>query len=242
MIEPTIEALTTSCRPCVEREEGDDQLRRVAEGDVEQAADAGTRARRQLLGRPAHQRRRGDDPQRRGGEDDRRRGAGELERDRDRDQRHQQVGPAVGRAQEGGVHRLCWCYICATGWRSSAGRRCVWALPQAFADRRPGRSAVRRSHWRPSRRSQSRSCRSPLESDQAFEQIAEAFAAGGGFEQFDRVDRRASGRGLRAASRSTAPEISCSSLTSPSESSRSTSTFSSPCLSVRSSVRRRACG
>ena len=44
MIEPMIDALTTSCRPCAEREQGDDQLRRVAEGDVEQAADARARA------------------------------------------------------------------------------------------------------------------------------------------------------------------------------------------------------
>ena len=41
MIEPTIEALTTSCSPAPEREEGDDELGRVAEGDVEQAADPG---------------------------------------------------------------------------------------------------------------------------------------------------------------------------------------------------------
>ena len=58
--------------PLAEREEGDDQLRRVAEGDVEQAADAGARSRGQLLGGAAHQRRGGDDPQRRGGEDHRR--------------------------------------------------------------------------------------------------------------------------------------------------------------------------
>ena len=86
-----------------EREEGDDQLRRVAEGDVEQAADPRPRARRQLLGRAPHQRRRGDDPQRRGGEDDGRRSAREVERDGDRDQRRQQVGPALRGAQEGRV-------------------------------------------------------------------------------------------------------------------------------------------
>ena len=56
MIEPTIEALTTSCRPLLEREQGDDQLGRVAERDVEQAADARARARGELLGRAAHQR------------------------------------------------------------------------------------------------------------------------------------------------------------------------------------------
>ena len=41
MIEPTIDAFTTSWRPSLEREEGDDQLGRVAERDVQEAADAG---------------------------------------------------------------------------------------------------------------------------------------------------------------------------------------------------------
>ena len=49
-------------QPCAEREEGDDELRRVAEGDVEQAADPGPGAHRQLLGGAAHQRRGRDDP------------------------------------------------------------------------------------------------------------------------------------------------------------------------------------
>ena len=69
MIEPMIEALTTSCRPGLEREQRDDQLRRVAEGDVQQPADPGPELGRELLGRPAHQRRRRDDPER-GGEED----------------------------------------------------------------------------------------------------------------------------------------------------------------------------
>ena len=90
-------------QPLAEGEEGDDQLRRVAEGDVEEAADPRPRAGRQLLGRPPHQRRGGDDPERRGGEDDDRRDAEQVERDRDRDQRRQQVGVALRRAQEGGV-------------------------------------------------------------------------------------------------------------------------------------------
>src|SRR3712207_8479199 len=57
----------------------DDQLRRVAEGDVQQAADAGARAGGELLGRPAHQRGGRDDPEGRGGEDDGRRGVGRSE-------------------------------------------------------------------------------------------------------------------------------------------------------------------
>ena len=48
-----IEALTTSCSPCAEGEQGDDQLRRVAEGDVEQAADPGPdRAASSSVARP----------------------------------------------------------------------------------------------------------------------------------------------------------------------------------------------
>ena len=44
MIEPTIEAFTTSWRPSLQREEGDDQLGRVAERHVQQAADARARS------------------------------------------------------------------------------------------------------------------------------------------------------------------------------------------------------
>ena len=68
-IDPISVAFTTSWRPSAEREQGDDQLRGVAEGDVQQAADPGTGARGQLLGRAAHQRRGGDDAERRGDED-----------------------------------------------------------------------------------------------------------------------------------------------------------------------------
>ena len=46
-----IDAFTTSCRPFVEREQRDDQLRRVAERHVQQAADARPGAVRELLGR-----------------------------------------------------------------------------------------------------------------------------------------------------------------------------------------------
>ncbi len=85
-----------------EGEEGDDQLRRVAESDVEQAADARPRTRRQLLGGAAHQRRGGDDPQRRGGEDEAGAGVCQVQRHRQRDQWRQQVRPAIWTAQERG--------------------------------------------------------------------------------------------------------------------------------------------
>ena len=99
-IEPTIERLDDLLQALVEREQGDDQLRRVAEGDVQQAADPGPGLRRELLGGEPHQRRRGDDPERRDDEDQPRRGVGELEHDRERDERRQQVRPALRREQE----------------------------------------------------------------------------------------------------------------------------------------------
>ena len=42
-IEPMIDALTTSWRPGMQGEERDDELRRVAERDVQEAADARVR-------------------------------------------------------------------------------------------------------------------------------------------------------------------------------------------------------
>ena len=79
-----------------EEEEGDDQLGGVAEGDVEEAADARPGLRCQLLGREAHQRRRRDDPRGRAEEDDRRvRVEDELEQDREQDERRQEVRPAL---------------------------------------------------------------------------------------------------------------------------------------------------
>ena len=99
-MEPTIEALTTSCRPFVEREQGDDQLRRVAERDVQQPADARPGAVRQLLGRPAHERRGGHDAERGREEDDDRVRAEEVQHDRDDDERDQQIRPPRPAEQE----------------------------------------------------------------------------------------------------------------------------------------------
>ena len=99
-IEPMIEAFTTSCRPSLEREQRDDQLRRVAERDVQQAADARPGAVRELLGRPAHQRRGRHDAERGREEDDDRVRAELVEHDRDRDEGDEQVRPALPAEQE----------------------------------------------------------------------------------------------------------------------------------------------
>jgi hypothetical protein len=65
----------------LEREEGDDQLGCVPECHVQEAADARPGALGELLGRCAHERRRGDDADRGCREDEDRRRVRELERD-----------------------------------------------------------------------------------------------------------------------------------------------------------------
>jgi hypothetical protein len=68
-----------------QRGEGDDQLGHVAEGRVEQAADAGARLLGEVLGRLAHRRGERHDRERRREEDEHRLVGGEvLERERDR--------------------------------------------------------------------------------------------------------------------------------------------------------------
>ena len=76
-------------------EEGDDELRRVAEGDVEKPADARPGLGRQLLGGQPHQRGRRDDPDRGHGEDDARGRARQVDDDRQRDERGEQIWPAI---------------------------------------------------------------------------------------------------------------------------------------------------
>ena len=121
-------------QPGAEREQGDDQLRRVTERDVEQATDARTRPGGELLGRPAHERGGRDDPQRRSDERRHRAGMHELEDDRDRDEGHQQVRPALaGHEESTQVHgrrrRLL----------AQAGGDCAWS-----ASARRSIGAVRR--------------------------------------------------------------------------------------------------
>ena len=84
----------------VQGEDRDDHLRRVAEGHVQQAADARAGAVRELLGRASHERRRRDDAGGGRAEDDRGLRVVELEQDRDRDERDEQVRPARARQQE----------------------------------------------------------------------------------------------------------------------------------------------
>ena len=58
-------------KPGVESEQGDDDFRRVAEGDVQQSADPGTATGRKLFGRTPHQSRGGNDPKCRRSKDQR---------------------------------------------------------------------------------------------------------------------------------------------------------------------------
>ncbi len=104
-IEPTIEALTTSCSPAVRAKKAMISSGRVAEGHVEQSADAGPGPGRQLLGGLAHQRRGRDHAERRGAEDQRRRRVSQLERDRHRDEDRERVDRAERAARLSGRPR-----------------------------------------------------------------------------------------------------------------------------------------
>ena len=136
-------------QPASEREQGDDQLRRVAEGDVEQAADAGARACGELLGRPAHHRRGRDHPERprRRRRPSRRRASSSTmtaERDRrrpaDRASRAaaRQAPPCRGgrRVRAGATHRAP--AACARRYWPSSLAHCL----QRLAALRPGRGTA----------------------------------------------------------------------------------------------------
>ena len=100
-IEPTSDALTTSCSPSSSAKKRDDQLGRVAERDVEQAADPGPeRVASSSVARPISAAV-GITAGGGGEEDQRRAGVVELEHDRDRDERDEQVRPALAAEQEG---------------------------------------------------------------------------------------------------------------------------------------------
>ena len=86
-IEPTSEALTTSCRPLPSANSAMMISGALPKVTFSRPPMPGPGARGQLLGRAAHQRRGRDDAQR-GGEEDRHGSrAGDVQRDRDRDQR-----------------------------------------------------------------------------------------------------------------------------------------------------------
>ena len=91
----------------VQGEEGDDQLGRVAEGHVQEAADARSRLGGDRLGRLAHHGRAGDHAERGGAEDEHRVRVGELQRYRRRDEDAEVVdGPHGARSLR--VRRRRW--------------------------------------------------------------------------------------------------------------------------------------
>ena len=100
MIEPTIEALTTSCSPSPSAKRAMMSSGALPKVTLSRPPMPGPAARGELLGRAAHQRGRRDDAERADAKQDDRAGVRELEHDRDRDERDQQVRPAVGRQQE----------------------------------------------------------------------------------------------------------------------------------------------
>src|SRR5215207_4730168 len=91
MIEPTIEALTTSCRPSPSANSAMISSGALPKVTLRNPADSGPRPGGQLLGRPSHECRRRDDAQRRGEEHPRGPGVGDPRNHPNGDQRHPQV-------------------------------------------------------------------------------------------------------------------------------------------------------
>ena len=95
-----------------QREQRDDQLGSVAEGDVHEASHAGPGARGELLRGVAHQRRGGHDRERARDEHERRRRFGGPQGERHGDERAERVdrphrGPAAGSTSAEGCSRPC---------------------------------------------------------------------------------------------------------------------------------------
>jgi hypothetical protein len=80
-------------QPGTEREQCDDQLRCIPECNVQESADARTRASRKLLRGAPHEGGSRDDTKRGRGKDRHRVCMDELQHNRDRDQRHEQIRP-----------------------------------------------------------------------------------------------------------------------------------------------------
>ena len=99
-IEPTSEALTTSCSPSRSAKKAMISSGALPNVTFRKPPMPGPGARGQLLRRAAHQRGRRDHAERRGDEDHRGARVRELERDRDRDERDEQVRPARAAEQE----------------------------------------------------------------------------------------------------------------------------------------------
>ena len=104
-IEPTSEALTTSCRPSSSAKRAMISSGALPNVTLSRPPMPGPGARGELLGRAAHQRRGRDHAERRGEEDHDRAGVRELEHDRDRDERDQQVRPALAGHEESQLSR-----------------------------------------------------------------------------------------------------------------------------------------
>ena len=95
-----IEALTTSCRPFSSANSAMISSGALPNVTFSRPPMPGPGAVRELLGRAAHQRRGRHDAERRGEEDDDRVGVRQVEHDRDRDERDEQVRPALPAEQE----------------------------------------------------------------------------------------------------------------------------------------------
>ena len=91
MIEPVSDDLTIPINPRLQREETDDDLGRVAQGRVQQAAQSRPEVLGQGLGRVAHQPGQRHDRQRRDGKHQDRVEFQPVENDRDRDEDQQPV-------------------------------------------------------------------------------------------------------------------------------------------------------
>ena len=103
-IEPSSDALTTSCRPAPSANRAMISSGALPNVTFSRPPMPGPGPGGELLGRPAHERRRRDHAERRG--EERRDGADvrELEHDRDRDERDQQIRPALAGKEES-AHR-----------------------------------------------------------------------------------------------------------------------------------------
>ncbi len=102
MIEPMIDALTTSCRPWPSAKRAMISSGALPKVTLSRPPMPGPeRAASSSVARPISAAV-GTDPERRGEEDEAGRGAGEVQRHRQRDQRRQQIWPAVWSAEERG--------------------------------------------------------------------------------------------------------------------------------------------
>ena len=251
MIEPTIEALTTSCSPWPSAKRAMISSGALPKVTLSRPPIPGPeRAASSSVARPISAAV-GMIPSAEAAKTIAGRGAGELEHHRDRDQRRQQVGPALRRAQEGGVEpgrldvgrrRRAW-HVASVRVAACCGQLALLRRLAHFCRSAGGLALLQAfevapvSAASPSRSRRPEELRRPRSdaADAAFEQPPERrrWAA---FEQFERVDAELLEQLFERLRRRPGRRSSCSSLTPPSESSRSTSTFSLAVLRSRSST------